>query len=279
MRAYIEILRIPNLLLMGIGVIFGGFIALKTYMFSQDLGLAALSAALLTAAANVMNDIRDLEIDKINRPERPIPSGRISVRVAWTLYAILLSVGILLSGIVSIECFIIAILAAILSYIYNRWFKRTGIWGNMIVSSLVSLPFIYGATAVGRGGNLFIWSLSTAAFFATLGREILKGIADIKGDRAKGIRTVAVRYGRKVAGLLVLVFFVIAVMDSWLPIVYEPIGIKYVSFIIITDIGFLISGLRIFLKPDPLRALREKKVVLLWMLTAMLAYVSEVNIH
>ena len=279
MRAYIEILRIPNLLLMGIGVIFGGFIALKTYMFSQDLGLAALSAALLTAAANVMNDIRDLEIDKINRPERPIPSGRISVRVAWTLYAILLSVGILLSGVVSIECFIIAILAAILSYIYNRWFKRTGIWGNMIVSSLVSLPFIYGATAVGRGGNLFISSLSTAAFFATLGREILKGIADIKGDRAKGIRTVAVRYGRKVAGLLVLVFFVIAVMDSWLPIVYEPIGIKYVSFIIITDIGFLISGLRIFLKPDPLRALREKKVVLLWMLTAMLAYVSEVNIH
>jgi len=279
MRAYIEILRIPNLLLMGIGVIFGGFIALKTYMFSQDLGLAALSAALLTAAANVMNDIRDLEIDKINRPERPIPSGRISVRVAWTLYAILLSVGMLLSGVVSIECFIIAILAAILSYIYNRWFKRTGIWGNMIVSSLVSLPFIYGATAVGRGGNLFISSLSTAAFFATLGREILKGIADIKGDRAKGIRTVAVRYGRKVAGLLVLVFFVIAVMDSWLPIVYEPIGIKYVSFIIITDIGFLISGLRIFLKPDPLRALREKKVVLLWMLTAMLAYVSEVNIH
>ena len=127
MRAYIEILRIPNLLLMGIGVIFGGFIALKTYMFSQDLGLAALSAALLTAAANVMNDIRDLEIDKINRPERPIPSGRISVRVAWTLYAILLSVGILLSGVVSIECFIIAILAAILSYIYNRWFKWTWI--------------------------------------------------------------------------------------------------------------------------------------------------------
>lgn len=147
-----------------------------------------------------------------------------------------------------------------------------GLVGNSMVSTNVAVPFVYGGFAVGNvSWPLLIFAL--LAFLSSLGREIVKGIVDLAGDKIKGVNSVAVVKGNAYAAKQGTTFFLIAVGLSTLPVVLHIVSVYYIPLVIICDIGFLLTSYSIMTSPTPLNAKRNKKYILLWMTFGLLAFV------
>src|SRR4030042_835887 len=95
--------------------------------------------------------------------------------------------------------------------------KRTGLPGNFLVSACVATPFVYGGVAVLDWVPLNVWLFASMAFLSNTGREITKGIVDVKGDAAENVRTLAVRYGERNAAISAAAFYISAVALTPIP--------------------------------------------------------------
>jgi len=271
---FVKIIRPINCAMMGLAVVVGGVIASGSLDLSLRLFLGSLTGFSLAGVINVLNDIHDLELDRINRPERPLPSGELKVRAAAAWASVLLAIGLASASLVSAVCLAFAGLAALLGGLYNRSLKRTGLPGNVVVAAIVSLPFVYGWLAVGGGDRPLLWLFSITAFCAILGREVLKGMADVEGDSQKGIRTVAVTKGMRTAAYAATGLFIVAILLSFLPLLMKLVSLIYIPLIIPTDIGFLFSSAKIARDLSPQTAYVEKKRALAWMALALLAFMA-----
>ena len=135
------------------GVLAGGMAALQGEVGSR-LGLAMLSAGLIGAAANSLNDALDVEIDRVNRPERPLPAGWIAVRTARLLWVAGSVGGIALSAMLSAVHVALALAAVGLMVIYNALLKRTPLLGNLVVAGVIGLVLVYGGWVAGTPGRM-----------------------------------------------------------------------------------------------------------------------------
>jgi geranylgeranylglycerol-phosphate geranylgeranyltransferase len=219
-----------------------------------------------------VNDILDTEIDQINMPSRPIPSGRLTKTEAAAFAAVTLSIGLCLAMALSAVNLLIAILAVVLMLYYNRFGKKTGLPGNAAVSANLAIPFIFGGAIGGITVILYIFAL--IAFLAGMGREVIKGMADIVGDSKRGVRTLAVSKGLGTASRTGALFFVMAVLLSAIPIILQMISWLYAPIVLVCDLGFLYSAYSIVKDPSPKNALRSKNHALLWMLLGLIAFIA-----
>jgi geranylgeranylglycerol-phosphate geranylgeranyltransferase len=149
--------------------------------------------------------------------------------------------------------------------------KKTGFFGNLLVSATVVIPFIYGGLAVGQlktSTLLFV----IIAFFSNTGREITKGIADVQGDQAHNIKTVAVIYGKKGAATTAAVLSFLAVCISPLPWLWELVSNWYLPLVFITDIGMIVSSIMLLKNYSRKNAKKIKNLSLLWFITGLLAF-------
>ncbi|MEM4246271.1 MAG: geranylgeranylglycerol-phosphate geranylgeranyltransferase [Candidatus Bathyarchaeia archaeon] len=271
--AFLSLLRPANCVMMGFAVLIGGFIGADS---RPPLGVAAsgfLVGFLLTAATMAVNDYYDAEIDKINAPHRPIPSGMVSPLEALWTGAVLSGLGVLLSIPAGFPAFLVAVVALALMVYYNTSGKRTGFLGNVVVSLCVALPFIYGGSAVGSIPPLLIL-FSAMAFSANLGREVVKGIADLMGDRVGGVRTVAVLLGEAAASRVASLFFALSALVSLIPLARGMVSALYIPFVAVSDSGFIWSSLKILKDPSPPNARRVKGMALAWMLMGLLGFIA-----
>ncbi|MBE9390501.1 geranylgeranylglycerol-phosphate geranylgeranyltransferase [Fervidicoccus fontis] len=274
-KAYIEIIRIPNSFMMGLAVLVGVLIANHEYFLNFRNYLTILSGFatgfFLTASSMVFNDYNDREIDLINQPSRAIPSKRIGEREALS-YGILLSlIGIISSLYTGLYTFAIAILTFGIALLYNFWGKKTGLIGNFMVSYSVTIPLIYGAVMI-NSFTFKIMIFASMVFLTNTGREIIKGIADIAGDSVKGIRTIAVKYGAKRASIVASWFILVAVFLSFIPTITRMTGLLYFILVLAVD-GILISSvLTILNKADKEIALLVKKRILFAMFLGLIAF-------
>jgi geranylgeranylglycerol-phosphate geranylgeranyltransferase len=228
---------------------------------------------MLTAASMTVNDYYDRAIDAINEPSRPIPSGTISVREALVFVIVLSVVGFAFAFLSSVLCLAVAVISWIIVVSYVTVGKRSGLPGNFLVSACVAIPFIYGSITVANQVQLNVVLFASMAFLSNTGREITKGIVDVKGDRAKGVKTLAVRYGEKSAAVAAAVFYVSAVSLTPLPWHLGIVSFWFIPFVLVTDAGLVVSSF--FLLRDYSRetARKIKNLVLLWFITGLLAFV------
>jgi len=233
--------------------------------------LTFITAFTLTGASMETNDYFDREIDKVNDPTRPIPSGEISPGGALIYAAILSVIGLFSAVLIGTRCLIIALIALAVAIAYNSYCKRYGIIGNLMVSFCVVVPFIYGGLALGSLKAYLILFISMV-FLTNTGREVMKGIADIEGDKKHGVVTIAVRYGPKSAAILTLILFLLAVALSALPPLFKLTSWPYIPLVLITDIGLIFSAISVIRKSNKEIAIREKKRVLIWMLIGLIAF-------
>ena len=187
--------------------------------------LAALSAALINGAGNTFNDLVDIEIDRINRPERPLPSGRISPLAARGQILILTTAGCLVGFWLSPWHGLIALLVALLLAIYSIFLKNSLLWGNILVAFIGAIAFPYGALAAGDLGRAWIPALFALLFH--IGREIVKDIEDIDGDRIRGEHTLPLRWGRTQAGVLAGFVYLLLIASTWIPFFSGLYGARY----------------------------------------------------
>jgi geranylgeranylglycerol-phosphate geranylgeranyltransferase len=198
--------------------------------------------ALITAAGNVINDFFDAEIDAINRPDRPIPSGSVSRGAARGFAITLFLAGILVSFFTNPLCVGIAIFNVVLLIAYAAKLKSTPFIGNIVVAYLSASIFLFGGALNGFDGLVLIIPIAAITFFAMVSRELLKDAEDVEGDRAGGADTLPIRIGIKKTSELALITTVLAVAASFIP--YFWWGVWYLGGIIAVDIIIIFAALR-----------------------------------
>ena len=275
-RAYLEILRPANSIMVGFAVIVGILIAQPFLSFDYAVLFSGfLTGFLISSFAMVINDYYDAEVDRLNQPSRPIPSNRVTVRGVKILSILLLASGLLSSFSLGFVTLFIAIFFAVISWLYSYRVKKFGMFGNALVASSLAIPYIYGASAILFPWDPLVWFLAVTSFLAGMGREIVKTISDVEGDRLRDIRSVALSSGLKKAALFGAMFFLGAIIISLIPIFLRLVSLPYFILIPIPWVIFLYSSYSIIRTPSPEGAIRIKKFALVGMLFGLIAYLSE----
>jgi geranylgeranylglycerol-phosphate geranylgeranyltransferase len=281
--AFVRIVRPVNCVMMGFAVIVGAALVradISSMHVLPTLLAGFLTGFFLTAGSMVINDVIDRGIDAINEPNRPIPSRKISLRQAQVFAILLTAFGFGFALSLSWQCFIIAIFSWFVFTAYSLWGKRSGFMGNLLVSICVVIPFVYGGFVISKGFAEASSARASAlifvalAFLANTGREVTKGIADAEGDKLKGIRTLAVSFGRRIAAAVAVVFYLSAVVLSVLPWKLGLVSFWFVPFVLVTDTGLVASSLWLFKDLSRENAKRIKNVVLIWFVVGLIAFLA-----
>ncbi|HOD54007.1 MAG TPA: geranylgeranylglycerol-phosphate geranylgeranyltransferase [Candidatus Cloacimonadota bacterium] len=166
--------------------------------------LLALSASLIAGAGYVINDICDIEIDKINQPHRILPSGKMSLLQARYLTLLMGFSGIIISLFSpNYWHLIIASANLFLLFMYAVSFKKRGLSGNLIVAWSAASTFLYGALSSTK--PIKVLPIMVFAFLYTIIREWTKTIEDYEGDKSQNAKTLAVVLGKdKVAKWIII---------------------------------------------------------------------------
>ncbi len=275
LSGFLRLIRPQNCAMMGFAVIVG-ISLVSPLSFSINLLLGFITSFTLTGASMAVNDYYDRDIDAINEPNRPIPSGAISPKEALFFALVLSIIGFLAAvgtNFPNLSCLVVAAIAWIVSMTYVTKGKQTGLLGNFLVSTCVVVPFIYGSFVVQKP-QLSIVIFTVIAFLSNTGREIAKGIVDVEGDKSQGIDTIAVLYGEKTAAFASSVFLVLAVALTPLPWTLGLVSPWYLPFVILADAGLVWSCISLLRNHSRENARGVKNLVLLWFVMGLLAFIS-----
>lgn len=229
----------------GICVIAGEVIALGSFPSIQNLFYGFICGFFISSSALILNDYFDLEVDRINAPNRPLPAGIILPPEAIALTIIAAILGLVASAIISIYALIICIILWIIGVLYNWKLKETGLPGNFLVSFSVATTFILGGIVVGDPWNKVILTFSIMAFFIDLGEEIAADGMDIDGDKKRNSKSIAIKMGRKAALNISSILFSLVILISFIPICFSWLGISYLLMILISDVIIFLSVLKL----------------------------------
>lgn len=250
--AYLELARPLNGIIAFISAWLGGMFANQGNMENLvdiRLLLVSISALVLLSAGNAINDYCDYNIDRINRPRRPLPSGRIRRTNALIFAISLAAIGIYLGTLINRNATGIAILVFVALVGYAFWLKRTPFAGNLVVSGLTGLTFIAGGVAIDSAQGTLIPAIF--AFLFTTAREIVKDLEDIEGDEKNDAKTLAT-LNPKIAIRIALGFMVSVMLFSPVPYVFGWYSWHYLIVVLI-GVDLVLIGLAIRLYQDASR--------------------------
>ncbi len=208
-KAFYKLARPFNAISGALAVFLGGYVA-RTGAWDK-VALAALVTFLITGAGNAWNDYLDIEIDKINQPNRVLPSGQISPRSALIFSIVLTVLGLIIAAFINPAAFLVAFAASVILFIYSWKLKSTVLMGNATVAAISALSVVFGGIAAGN-----VWpTLWLAAIIgvAITGREVLKTLADYEGDLRQHVRTISTAWGRRPARI---VFYLLIAATGWI---------------------------------------------------------------
>ena len=276
MNPYIEILRPGNAMMGAIAII---LVAIIDRSFNVPIILAMLAVFFETAAGNVINDYFDYNIDLINKPERPIPSGRISLTAGRNYGYLLFLLGTLCGFLISFLTdnwipFVIVLIADVVLYLYAYKLKTAPLIGNLTVGFMTGFGFVFGGFCL-NNPTIILTSiyLGFFAFVMTTARELVKDIEDMEGDKAEGAKTLPILYGERITAILA---FVLIIIDCALcPLLYfnQIFGFYYLIVIAIAVILFIYSAIMIIRNQERATAAKVSKYLKIGMLIAFVAFI------
>lgn len=269
----LKLIRPLNCVVMSFAVLVGASLTGLGNLQWINLLFGAVTAFTLTGAAMAVNDYYDYDIDKINEPNRPIPSGQVSLKASLVTTAALTIIGLSFALLISLYCLIFATVAWIFMVTYTTVGKRAGFSGNLLVSACVAAPFLFGSLVATNTVTINILLFASMAFLANTGREIAKGIVDIEGDSQHKIKTLAVVFGKKKAALTAAVFFILAVCLSPIPLIINIVSIWFIPFVLVTDVGLIWCSTSLLKNPERENSRKIKKTVLFLFIFGLLAFI------
>lgn len=235
---YWRIIRPVNSIVAGLAAALAYLIATGTLIPSVILLIVIVT--LITGAGNTINDYFDLAIDRVNRPDRPLPSGTVTTTGALFFAGILFTGGILLSLFTNVYCAFFAIFNSLLLFAYAKTLKSTPVFGNLSVAYLAGSIFLFGGAFAGLSGIVDTMVIALMTIFAMLARELLKDAEDVPGDIAAGAKTFPVLYGVRLTTIISIIITIVAVSVSFYP--YFRWGAWYLAGIIPVDVIILYSA-------------------------------------
>jgi len=269
LRAIWELMRLGHGVMLFIAILIGSLISQKTLFNNLNLPLLNIiltffTALFLEASTFALNDYYDLEIDRINkRTDRPLVRGDLSPKTALNIFYLLFPLGLLCSYFVNMTCFLIALITALISVIYDVKMKKIKLIGNFYIAYIMAIPFVFGGATV-LGNNTFslgainpvIYVIAFIAFLTGAGREIMKDVMDFEGDKRQGVKSFPRYIGIRASNGIAAIFYLCAITLSFLPFFLAGFGVYYqntIYFILvfITDTMLLSTCLQLVFKKQP----------------------------
>ncbi|WP_297535157.1 geranylgeranylglycerol-phosphate geranylgeranyltransferase [Thermococcus sp.] len=267
-RAFIEITRPHNCVLAGVVGLLGSIVAVGHFPELSRALLVFLVVTLGCSAGNTINDYFDYEIDRINRPERPLPRGAMSRKTAFWYAMALFTIGLILASLINVYAFLLAVLAYTTMFLYAWKLKPLPFIGNLAVAGLTGATPLYGAIAVGKIG--LAGYLALCAFLVNVAREVIKDIEDVEGDLTKGAKTLPIVVGKKKAAYVGALFAFLTVIASFLPI-KAGVGLSYLAMVPV-DAIILYSAFLILRSQDRKTAHLSQKLLKISIFLAVMAF-------
>lgn len=275
MNPYIEILRPGNVIMASIAIV---LVAIVGHTLSIPVLLAILTVLFEISAGNVINDYFDYKIDLINKPERPIPSGKITPKTARNYAYVLFILGTICGFFISYLtnnwlCFIIVLISDMVLYIYAYKLKSTPLIGNLTVGFMTGLCFAFGGYSINNPTIILnSWILGFFAFVMTTAREITKDIEDIEGDKKEGAKTFPILYGEKLSAIIAIALIIIDCLLCPLLYYYQIFNIYYLVIIAIAVIIFIYAAVLLAKDQTTQTAAKASKYLKIGILIAFIAF-------
>ncbi|WNY25847.1 geranylgeranylglycerol-phosphate geranylgeranyltransferase [Methanolapillus millepedarum] len=278
-KDYLELMRYKNCVMAGFSSVVAVFIA-ASILDSAVSDIYSLYDAfilldifimvfLASGAGNVLNDYYDIDIDRVNKPNRPLPAGRVSLTEAVYLAIAGFSVALLIAFLINPIAGVFGFLNVFMLIWYAKSLKRTILIGNLSIAYLTGSTFLFGAAFFGWDGIFALLPLAVLAFFATASREIVKDIEDIKGDAEDGAVTFPIKYGEKPAAYLAAAMGIFAMILSPMPYFMGEMGVYYLYALIPVELCFLYT-VYVLVKKDYTKASKLLKIAMLLALVAFI---------
>lgn len=231
-RAYLDLARPFTLVAPALGFISGAATAIGARppeIWAPSLIVAPIigsaMAACLNAGNNALNQIYDLDIDRVNKPRRPLPSGRLTIADAWIFSIVTYVLALILAWLVAPvgrhECFWLVAAAVVCTLLYSIppfRTKRLGIWANITIAIPRGVLLkVAGWSSVKTIVGVEPWYIGAIFGLFLLGATTTKDFADMEGDRRGGCRTLPIQYGVRRAAWMISPSFVV-------PFLMIPVG-------------------------------------------------------
>ncbi|QOD61440.1 geranylgeranylglycerol-phosphate geranylgeranyltransferase [Polaribacter haliotis] len=221
MISFLKLIRYKNLLMVLLTMVLTKYALINsflenTYLTNFDFLLLILSVLLITAGGYIVNDIFDIETDKINKPNKVFINVLIPKKIAWYNYFLFTLSGLFIGFYLSIKNFTEITLclyfaSIIILFLYSKFLKKLPLFGNLAISILITFPiFLVSSISLSLFNNINdqvlinYYNLENTvniycffAFITTLIREIIKDIEDVDGDLKIKAKTLPILFGRK----------------------------------------------------------------------------------
>jgi geranylgeranylglycerol-phosphate geranylgeranyltransferase len=270
MKGYLSLMRPLNAVVTFLAILSVGVMAAGTWWSNTDMLIAAIAGTLIGSGGNIINDVFDRNIDRINKPRRAIASGIVSPSAGALWAAICGSTGILLSMVLHPAALAIAVSSVALLYAYSALLKRIPLLGNLVVGLVTGSAFIYG----GFAAEAPLAGILPAVFACVMniGREIIKDVEDMPGDRISGYRTLPLWLGARPAILLAGILLLTTAAASVLPWTLRQFSFWYLPLVLLVDALIIAALLPLRGAPDAVRLRRSSMLLKLGMLAGIAAF-------
>ena len=250
--ASIELMRVKNLGLALIATPLGAAFALLNFeelLGYPQVALATMSVLFFMAAGNALNDLSDVEIDKVAHPSRPLADGSITELQAKILIGMLSAMSVaslvgclfLMDGSQEYTAAIyVSAVLLMLTYDHGPRTKQQGLIGNVAISSLVAAVVLYGASSIGGLTSLLCWYVAGVVFFVNLAREIIKDCQDMEAD-SDSRQTLPMKIGKENSRMIAYVLTLIGIVFLYIPYWQGPFS--FGQLILQSPAIFILMGL------------------------------------
>ena len=274
--AFLRLTRIEHSLLLVIAVLAAELIVGGRLPSDPILALSMITPIFISMGAFAINDYFDVEVDRMNKKNRPLVKGEISRKSALYVSMISIIIGIGSSYFINLYCFVIAIFFGIFSLLYSYRLKELPFWGNAYIAFSMVIPFVYGDFVMSNMLFSSIVIISVIIFSSGLAREIHGTVRDYKGDtKVRNARTLPSVIGIQGSSLLALALYAVAiVLSAYLFLKVQPFESNYIYAVLvaITDILLLYVGIGYVMKKSQHFYDKTRNISLLAMGIALIAF-------
>lgn len=244
----------------------GYIVSQQAFMPSMSLFVAFLSVFLIATGGSLLNDFLDVNRDRINNPDRPLPSGKFSRNQILIIFISLLALGVILSFLINVNCFLIALsISAVLGFYEFKIKRKNFLIDSLFVGFFAAFSIVFGAMVSGNYRLASVLAIFT--FLITVGIKI----TEIVGKKANSNGSESVTFSRGFISLLASLFLSFSVMLTSLMFLLQFLSTIYLFIVGIADLLLLYSAILLSYNPDKSsELLKFEKIGLVLILLAFL---------
>jgi geranylgeranylglycerol-phosphate geranylgeranyltransferase len=283
-RGLIALLRLPYWLMTGGLSLLTAFAITKNplSLSIQTVLLIFFSMAFITSAGFAINDYFDRESDAVIKPNRPIPSGALSLKQVLAISSVLFTVGLAMAFFINWLSFAIIAADSALLLVYSMIVKRkSGFIANVLVGILTGTAFMYGEATISSPPTVSLISLSLYPIaLGTIGGNVLRDVLSLDGDSKIGYPTLPQKIGISKSAKVAAVFFLLTGLFAPLPFFVGNFGVYYLTPILVWSVLLIYSSVRLVTVSSTVSNVRKyERVVTMSMILLPLALILQALSH